>query len=381
MGPTKVAKKNSPNKFKSPPKKSPIKKIKKSSRNWSEEEREQLIEAVKNYPCLYDTTCKTYKDLTVKTNAKVEISKLFESCSAEDVTLQWGTLVDKFRRTRKQYNNENPTGTSAEDSMSQYSHWDLYQSMLFLEKHIKQRTRFTNMSSATVRNLEASLEEISNDDTLNTNNDHLLLISTNDGGVITLESVSNSISQEESMDSFSESDYSLMMKDNRNDSPSNNDSTDTWTDSTRQREGEDIIRWKKTVNESVKPKSSTPTPSTSSSDFLPSFPESRTKRQRRLAESQSEKSITALVSQLISDKPPTTLIAEKNEKEVDEVTKEWRSYCKVYADKVAKIKSTSIKNDIRFNMEQMLYDAGKKEKEKAKKKKKKEEDRLNNVNT
>lgn len=48
---------------------------------------------------------------------------------------------------------------------------------------------------------------------------------------------------------------------------------------------------------------------------------------------------------------------------------------------VAKIKSTSIKNDIRFNMEQMLYDAGIKEKEKAKKKKKKEEDRLNNVNT
>lgn len=68
------------------------------------------------------------------------------------------------------------------------------------------------MSSATVRNLEASLEEISNDDPLNTNNDHLYLISTNDGGVITLESVSNSISQEESMDSFSESDYSLMMK-------------------------------------------------------------------------------------------------------------------------------------------------------------------------
>lgn len=161
MGPTKVAKKNSPNnKFKSPPKKSLSKKIKskddvmksfatilvnclfyfRSSRNWSEEEREQLIEAVKNYPCLYDTTSKTYKDITVKTNAKEEISKLFESCSAEDVTLQWGTLVGKYRRTRKQYNNEDPTGTSAEDSMSQYPHWYLYQSMLFLEKHIKQRT-------------------------------------------------------------------------------------------------------------------------------------------------------------------------------------------------------------------------------------------------
>ena len=67
-------------------------------------------------------------------------------------------------------------------------------------------------------------------------------------------------------------------------------------------------------------------------DILPSLPESRTKRQRRLAETQSEKCITALVSQLISEKPPT-IIAEKNEKEVDEVTKEWRGYCKVFADK------------------------------------------------
>ena len=112
-----------------------------SSRHWSEEEREQLIELVKNYPCVYDTsTCKTYKDITVKTNAKVEISKLFESCSVEDVTVQWGHLVDHFRRTKKQYNNEDPTGTSAEDSMSQYPKWDLYRSMSFLEKHIKQRT-------------------------------------------------------------------------------------------------------------------------------------------------------------------------------------------------------------------------------------------------
>ncbi|KAK4013642.1 hypothetical protein OUZ56_026195 [Daphnia magna] len=49
MGPTKVAKKNSPNKFKSPPKKSPIKKIKKSSRNWSEEERFVLRTFINKY--------------------------------------------------------------------------------------------------------------------------------------------------------------------------------------------------------------------------------------------------------------------------------------------------------------------------------------------
>jgi hypothetical protein len=68
------------------------------------------------------------------------------------------------------------------------------------------------MPSATVRNLEASLEEISNDDTLNTNNDNLYVLA-NDG-VITLESVSNSnsMSQEDSMDSFAGSVHSLMMK-------------------------------------------------------------------------------------------------------------------------------------------------------------------------
>lgn len=68
------------------------------------------------------------------------------------------------------------------------------------------------MPSATVRILEASLEEISNDDTLNTNNDNLYVLA-NDG-VITLESVSNSnsMSQEDSMDSFAGSVHSLMMK-------------------------------------------------------------------------------------------------------------------------------------------------------------------------
>jgi hypothetical protein len=34
----------------------------------------------------------------VKTNAKLTIEKLFENCSVEDVTVQWGYLVDKFRK-------------------------------------------------------------------------------------------------------------------------------------------------------------------------------------------------------------------------------------------------------------------------------------------
>jgi metal-responsive CopG/Arc/MetJ family transcriptional regulator len=112
-----------------------------SSRKWCDEEREALIEAVKKHPSLYDTNSKSYKDITVKTNAKLEISHLFEDCTVEDVTTQWTQLVDKFRRVRKVSNIEDPTGTSAEDSSHvQLPQWDLYHTMSFLDQHIKQRT-------------------------------------------------------------------------------------------------------------------------------------------------------------------------------------------------------------------------------------------------
>ena len=79
-----------------------------------------------------------------------------------------------------------------------------------------------------------------------------------------------------------------------------------------------------------------------------------------------------------------------------EVTKEWRNYNIFFADKginalklsirwgtkifsfiVAKINNKSIKDDVRFQMEQLSYETGKKEKEKPKIRKKKEEDWLN----
>jgi hypothetical protein len=79
-----------------------------------------------------------------------------------------------------------------------------------------------------------------------------------------------------------------------------------------------------------------------------------------------------------------------------EVTKEWRNYNIFFADKginalklsirlgtkifsliVAKIKSKSIKDDVRFQMKQLLYETGKKEREKSKIRKKKEQDWLN----
>ncbi|EFX77295.1 hypothetical protein DAPPUDRAFT_321573 [Daphnia pulex] len=109
-------------------------------------------------------------------------------------------------------------------------------------------------------------------------------------------------------------------------------------------------------------------------DALPSCPDNRIKHKRKLEESQAEKDMSMLVSQLINEKP--NHVIEKKE-ELGEVTKEWRNYNNFFADKVAKIKSKSIKDDVRFQMEQLLYETGKKEKEKSKIRKKKEENWLN----
>ena len=105
---------------------------------YNKEEKESLIEIVKNYPCLFDTACKEYKDITVKTNAKVEISNQFEDCTVDDVSVQWNHLVDKFRRIRKIMVNEDPSGTGTNDSAQQQG-WDLYEQLTYLDKHIKQR--------------------------------------------------------------------------------------------------------------------------------------------------------------------------------------------------------------------------------------------------
>ncbi|XP_045023471.1 uncharacterized protein LOC123467737 [Daphnia magna] len=279
-----------------------------SSIKWYEIEREPLIEAVKKYPCLYDTNSKSYKNITVKTNAKLEISHLFENCTVEDVTTQWTQLVDKFRRVRKVSNIEDPTGTPTKDSRHQLPQWDLYHTM------------FTNLSSAKVRHIdlvqERGVDQMENEEYQNTDKDNVhywndvSFVSVNDTQSLTLDNKS-----------LVNSEDSLPI-----------------------------------------------------SDALPSYPDSRIQRKRKLEESKAEKNISSLVSQLINDKPNHTMI-EKTE-ELDAVTKQWRNYCKVFADKVAKIKSNSIKDEMRFKVEQLLYEAGKKEKEKSKRKMK-EEDRIN----
>ena len=56
---------------------------------------------------------------------------------------------------------------------------------------------------------------------------------------------------------------------------------------------------------------------------------------------------------------------------IDPVIGEWRSYCKIFADKAAKLKKESSRDTLRYEMEKLLFEAARTEKQKEKEKKKK----------
>lgn len=59
--------------------------------------------------------------------------------ATDDVMVQWGSLVDKFRRTRKDMLQEGPSGTSGEEVFAEQPKWDLYERISYLSRYIKQR--------------------------------------------------------------------------------------------------------------------------------------------------------------------------------------------------------------------------------------------------
>jgi hypothetical protein len=52
-----------------------------SGRNWNDDERETLIEAMKSYPLFYDSNAREHKDGTLMANAKATLSQMFTNCS------------------------------------------------------------------------------------------------------------------------------------------------------------------------------------------------------------------------------------------------------------------------------------------------------------
>jgi hypothetical protein len=63
----------------------------------------------------------------------------------------------------------------------------------------------------------------------------------------------------------------------------------------------------------------------------------------------------------LSKEDPQAVPTPLNDDYRDETNKEWRMYCRVYADSVSKL-SEDHRNTVRFEMEKMLFEANREEK-------------------
>ena len=65
-----------------------------------ENNSERLIEAVRNFHCLWKVSCKAYKDLTARENAWKTVA-LETGGAAEQCSKKWKSLRDKYVRELK----------------------------------------------------------------------------------------------------------------------------------------------------------------------------------------------------------------------------------------------------------------------------------------
>ncbi|GAB1863202.1 MADF domain-containing protein [Camponotus japonicus] len=102
---------------------------------------ELLIDCVRGYPHLYNHQDKNFKDHLMKENSWKEIASVMKMSVSECQT-QWNRLRDKFAREKRQKEIETRSGSEA----SHRNTFVLYENMLFLEKHVKRRRSYTNVS-------------------------------------------------------------------------------------------------------------------------------------------------------------------------------------------------------------------------------------------
>ncbi|XP_011859272.1 PREDICTED: putative uncharacterized protein DDB_G0290521 [Vollenhovia emeryi] len=102
---------------------------------------ELLIDCVRSYPHLYDHQDRNFKDRLMKENSWKEIASVIKMLVSECQT-QWVKLREKFAREKRQKELETRSGSEA----SRRNTFFLYENMLFLEKHVKRRRSYTNVS-------------------------------------------------------------------------------------------------------------------------------------------------------------------------------------------------------------------------------------------
>ncbi|XP_071652484.1 uncharacterized protein [Temnothorax longispinosus] len=112
---------------------------------------ELLIDAVRSYPHLYNSSLKEYKDTNMKENSWIEISKILDM-SVSTCQNRWLRLRERFSKEKRLRELETRSGSGATHRPA----FLLYHNFLFLESHIKQRKSYTNVSAAKKQLMDAS---------------------------------------------------------------------------------------------------------------------------------------------------------------------------------------------------------------------------------
>ncbi|XP_037292813.1 uncharacterized protein LOC115444139 [Manduca sexta] len=103
--------------------------------DWSQEKCLLMIEAYRNFRCLWDPTYENYKNTTFKQDAWREIAKQLE-CNVEEVQKKMDSLLASYRRERKK-TMSTKSGSGADCIYN--SKWFAFTSMHFLMDKYKPR--------------------------------------------------------------------------------------------------------------------------------------------------------------------------------------------------------------------------------------------------
>ena len=98
------------------------------------DDSERLIEAIRNFHCLWKVSCKAYKDLTARENAWKTMA-LETGGAAEQCSKKWKSLRDKYVRELKKIKKR----VSGDPGPPPTSSWPYFNIMSFLESTIKHR--------------------------------------------------------------------------------------------------------------------------------------------------------------------------------------------------------------------------------------------------
>ncbi|XP_073961615.1 uncharacterized protein isoform X1 [Choristoneura fumiferana] len=98
---------------------------------------EQLIAAVRCYPCLWNTTAIEYRDQELKDAAWAEVMKETNLSSVKDVKLKWKKLRDSYRDALKRASEMQAREAPARKNYP----WKYMSAMGFLQPHMSARKR------------------------------------------------------------------------------------------------------------------------------------------------------------------------------------------------------------------------------------------------